>query len=1163
MNRHIRTWLASLTLPFALGLPQAAHAYTHPASPLNLADLQAVKAKIDANQEPWRYSFGDFAQRNPSSYGMRGPTAIVSRSPNVNLHLWRADMNAIWNLSLMWYFTGDNAYAQKAHDVLLAWATTNTEFSGQESMLDLGDYAPGFVGAAEILRGTWPGWTEADTTTVKAYFANVLMPGANPWGESMYGAANKGALAMLAQGLMGIFNDDAVTVDRIAYQARTLAHVGLRSSNDIGMLGDSLRDQGHAHVQLLSLTRLAEALWQQGIDIYSDHNNRLLAAGEYYARVNDLSVATPFLPFGTTDAYYQTDVTNRGFGAGATAFRILHNAYVVRKGLTAPNMARRLQEMAPDWLFMKDADASTAAPAPALTIPATTSITSGFSDAEIDGALPVGNSSYSGGIWTVQGGGWSIWGANDDGCHFTYKAVTGDCAIIAKVESVQNTHQSARAGVMLRTSLDARAPRVWMAVTPSNKIEQNIQGISVYGGSNYGNKVAAGIAQPSYWVKLERLGNMVTGYISPDGTNWAATEVGRLDNAPATWYVGLVVSSTSGSLNTSTFSNVQITGGNGGAPIVTPAAPPAFMAAAGENAVSLRWQSSFGATGYTIKRATSSGGTYSTIASGVTGSSYTDTTATNGTTYYYVVNAINSAGASANSAEDSATPFIPMVNVAFGGTASSSMIGGRSWEQPSAAFDRNSAWVWANANGTNPGPTGWLRYNFGAGNAQTVKRYTVISADQADRDPKSWTFQGSNDGSTWTTLDTQSNQVFATRTHANVYNISNTTAYRYYQIDVTANNGGTSLEIAELGLWSDQGRTIPDGTYRVISKKSKKSLTALNGGTANGTTLVQWSWGGGNEQKWTLNNQSNGQYKATGVASGRVIDVSAGSTANGAKIQLWDWWNPNNQKWTAIPVGDGSFKVTAVHSGKVADVNGASTADGATVIQWQYTGGDNQKWLPMMISGAPASPILLGHWKFDEASGATAADSENGKTGTLVNGPVWTSGRLGYAVDLDGVNDYVSLPPGVVAGLTDFTISAWVKLDGTSSNTRIFDFGSDTSKYMELCPKSGSTGFMRFEAVTGGAVERIDTTYTFPAGTWTHVALTLSGSTGTLYVNGTAVGSNAVMSINPSRLGLDTTQNYIGKSQWSNDPYLNGSVDDFRVYNHALSAAAIATLATP
>ncbi len=113
-----------------------------------------------------------------------------------------------------------------------------------------------------------------------------------------------------------------------------------------------------------------------------------------------------------------------------------------------------------------------------------------------------------------------------------------------------------------------------------------------------------------------------------------------------------------GTLNTATFSNVQITGGNGGAPSVIPAAPAALLASPGDDAVPLRWQPSFGATSYTVKRATSSGGPYRTVASGITASSYTDTSVTNGTTYYYVVTATNSAGTSGNSPEDSATPVI-------------------------------------------------------------------------------------------------------------------------------------------------------------------------------------------------------------------------------------------------------------------------------------------------------------------------------------------------------------------------------------------------------------------------------------------------------------------------------------------------------------------------
>lgn len=639
-----------------------ARVINHPGVGVSLSDLATLKAYIDQGREPWKSGYNQLANSPNSrlSYrGRGGPFAKVSRAPDENLNAWRSDMVAISNLSRMWYFTRNEQYAEIAKWLLLRWATTQTEFSGRESMLDLGDYALDFVGGAEILRTTWPGWKEADTEIVKKYFKDVLMPAANPYGESMFGAANKGALSLLALGLMAIYNDDIETLDRVVYQARTLAHIGLRNSNDIGMLGDYLRDQGHAYGQLRSLTVLAEALWSQGIDIYSDFDNRLLAAGEYFARVNDL-VPTTALPFGTTDRYYLTDVTNRGWdGAnrGSTALTQIYNAYVMRKGLQAPFIAQRLLGTSVDgtsFMFLRESDTSKATPPPALPIPSTASITSGFSSADIGGPSRAGSAAYAAGKWNVAGSGWGIWTALDSS-HFVYKALTGNSAIIAKVESLENTHPSAMAGVMMRTSLEPGAPRAWMAINYKSEALQNMTKLAVYGSSNYANKVAS--AGPTHWVKLERIGNIITGYVSPDGTNWAATDVGRIDApVPDTIYVGLVVTSVTSKLNNSVFSNVQITGGDGGAPSIIPEAPAMLLASPGDGAVPLRWQASFGATGYSVNRSEFDGGPYEAIASDVTGSSYTDTSVTNGTTYYYTVTATNSAGTSGNSPADSATP---------------------------------------------------------------------------------------------------------------------------------------------------------------------------------------------------------------------------------------------------------------------------------------------------------------------------------------------------------------------------------------------------------------------------------------------------------------------------------------------------------------------------
>jgi hypothetical protein len=218
--------------------------------------------------------------------------------------------------------------------------------------------------------------------------------------------------------------------------------------------------------------------------------------------------------------------------------------------------------------------------------------------------------------------------------------------------------------------------------------------------------------------------------------------------------------------------------------------------------------------------------------------------------------------------------------------------------------------------------------------------------------------------------------------------------------------------------------------------------------------------------------------------------------------------------------------------------------------------------LPADEIAALAAPGLITWYKFDQTGGTAVADSSGDfNHGTMNGGAAWTTGNVGNAADLNGTNGYIALPSGIVSGTDTITIAAWVNLDRVNNWTRIFDFGSGTSTNMFLTPRNGANGKIRFAIKNNGSSEQIiDGQSALLAGGWHHVAVTLNGSTGTLYVDGTQVGSNTSMTIKPSDLG-PTTQNWIGRSQYTSDPYLDGRVDDFRIYNQALSAGEIAALA--
>ena len=128
------------------------------------------------------------------------------------------------------------------------------------------------------------------------------------------------------------------------------------------------------------------------------------------------------------------------------------------------------------------------------------------------------------------------------------------------------------------------------------------------------------------------------------------------------------------------------------------------------------------------------------------------------------------------------------------------------------AFDNNSATFWVSKDNTG---VGWIKYDLGAAVTKTLTRYSIQARSgiqgNADQAPKDFTFKGSNNDSDWTTLNTQTGETF-TPSEIKNYTFSNTTAYRYYMVDITSTGDDNLIGVAEI-----TGHSIIEHTANVAS----------------------------------------------------------------------------------------------------------------------------------------------------------------------------------------------------------------------------------------------------------------------------------------------------------------------------------------------------------
>jgi hypothetical protein len=221
--------------------------------------------------------------------------------------------------------------------------------------------------------------------------------------------------------------------------------------------------------------------------------------------------------------------------------------------------------------------------------------------------------------------------------------------------------------------------------------------------------------------------------------------------------------------------------------------------------------------------------------------------------------------------------------------------------------------------------------------------------------------------------------------------------------------------------------------------------------------------------------------------------------------------------------------------------------------------------VPFVFVQDPAG--LVGYWPLDEGTGTLTLDaSGNGHTGTLVNGPQWTTGPI---LAFDGVDDYVDV------GLLDvpggaLTLAAWIYSEDlancVANDCRILSKATGTAEndhtFMLSTIQSGADTRLRFRLETDGTTSTlIASSGNLPENTWVHAAAVYDGSEMLLYLGGNLVGSTGKtgnLSTNPA------VPVWIGANPLTaTDRPWDGAIDEVRIYDRALSPAEIDALPLP
>jgi hypothetical protein len=314
-------FLASLLFTCALPFSLSAAEFHHPGVLLNRAQLDLIKERVAAGTEPQKTAFATMLASPLGDLNYSpSPRATVEcgsfSRPDLGCKDERRDCTAAYSQAIAWYVTRNEKYARNAIRIMNAWATTLTGgHTNNNGPIQAAWTASVWPRAAEIIRYTSEFWAPEEIARFEKMLVTQYVP------SIIHGSVENGnkELAM-SEALIniGVFNNDRALFDAGVkmWRGRAPAYIYLKSDGPKpvlppngempfwgnkgkttpfvdGLLQESMRDAHHANMGFSSMVNAAETARQQGIDLYAEQGERIIAALEFQAQFLPPNRATP------------------------------------------------------------------------------------------------------------------------------------------------------------------------------------------------------------------------------------------------------------------------------------------------------------------------------------------------------------------------------------------------------------------------------------------------------------------------------------------------------------------------------------------------------------------------------------------------------------------------------------------------------------------------------------------------------------------------------------------------------------------------------------------------------------------------------------------------------------------------------------------------------